>query len=66
MSYDTEERLSAAMQDIAGDRPYAADLDRIENRGRKLRHRRTAWRLTGGATFAAAAIAAMSPSRTAG
>jgi hypothetical protein len=59
MSYDTEHRLSAAMNGIAGDRPYAPDLDQIESRGRTLRRRRLAWRATGGGTFAVAAIAAV-------
>jgi len=59
MSYDTEERLSAALSGIVGDRPYAPDLDQIEGRGRKLRHRRLAWRATAGASVAAAAVAAV-------
>ncbi|WBB65964.1 hypothetical protein [Micromonospora sp. WMMD812] len=57
MSYDTEERLSAALQGIVGDRPYAPDLDQIESRGRKLRHRRLAWRATAGTGFAAVVAA---------
>jgi hypothetical protein len=57
MSHDTEARLSAALQGIAGDRPYAPDLDHIESRGRKLRHRRLAWRATAGTGFAAAIAA---------
>jgi hypothetical protein len=64
MSYDTQERLSAAMQDIVGDRPYAPDLAQIESRGRKLRHRRLAWRATAGTSFAAAAIAAVAVATT--
>ncbi|MEU4239180.1 hypothetical protein [Actinoplanes sp. NPDC026619] len=64
MSYDTEERLSTALRGIAGDRPYAPDLDRIENRGRKLKHRRLAWRVTAGSTFAVAAIAAVAVATT--
>ena len=59
MSYDTEDRLSAALRDVAGDRPYAPDVDRIEERGRKLRHRRLAWRATAGSSFAIAAAAAI-------
>ena len=57
MSYDTEARLSATLQGIVGDRPYAPDLEQIENRGRKLRHRRLAWRVTAGTGFAAAIAA---------
>jgi hypothetical protein len=59
MSYDTEHRLSAAMNDIAGNRPYTPDLDQIESRGRKLRRRRLAWRATAGSSFAVAAVAAV-------
>lgn len=59
MSYDTEERLSAAMRCIVGDQPYTPDLDQIESRGRKLRHHRLAWRATAGSSFAVAAIAAV-------
>ena len=59
MSHDTENRLSAAMNDIAGNRPYTPDLDQIESRGRKLRRRRLAWRATAGSSFAVAAVAAV-------
>jgi len=59
MSNDTEDRLSAAMNGIVAGRPYAPDLDQIESRGRKLRQRRLAWRVTGGGTFAVAAVAAV-------
>jgi hypothetical protein len=59
MSYDTEDRLSAAMNGIVGDRPYAPDVDQIESRGRQLRRRRLAWRATAGGTFAVAAVAAV-------
>ena len=59
MSYDTEERLSAAMNGIAGNRPYAPDVDQIESRGRQLRRRRLAWRATASGTFAVAAVAAV-------
>jgi hypothetical protein len=59
MSQDTEARLSAALHDIADDRPYAPDLGRIEERGRRLRHRRLAWKATGCGAFAVAAIAAV-------
>jgi hypothetical protein len=60
MSYDdTEGRLSSALQGIVGDRPYAPDLDRIESRGRKIKHRRMAWRATAGTSFAVAAVAAI-------
>jgi len=58
MSYDTQERLSAAMNDIVAGRPYAPDLDQIESRGRTLRQRRLAWRATG-ASFTVAAVAAV-------
>jgi hypothetical protein len=58
MSYDTEDRLSAAMNGIVGDRPYAPDFDQIESRGRQLKHRRLAWR-AGGGGLAAAAVAAV-------
>ncbi|RLP94382.1 MULTISPECIES: hypothetical protein [unclassified Micromonospora] len=57
MPHDTEARLSATLQGIVGDRPYAPDLDQIESRGRKLRHRRMAWRATAGTGFAAAVAA---------
>ncbi|GAA5178049.1 hypothetical protein GCM10023322_04200 [Rugosimonospora acidiphila] len=57
MSHETEERLSTALQDIVGDRPYAPDLDQIETRGRKLRNRRVAWRATAGTGFVAAVAA---------
>lgn len=58
MSYDdTEGRLSSALQGIVGDRPYAPDLDQIESRGRKIKHRRMAWRATAGTSFAVAAVA---------
>lgn len=63
MSYDNENRLSSALQDIAGDRPYAPDVDQIERRGRKMKHRRLALR-TGGGAFAAAAIAAVAVATT--
>ncbi|MFC6015567.1 hypothetical protein ACFP2T_05075 [Plantactinospora solaniradicis] len=59
MSYDTEARLSATLQGIVGDRPYAPDLEQIESRGRKLRHRRLAWRATAGTSFAAIAAIAV-------
>ena len=59
MSYDTEDRLSAALNGIVGDRPYAPDFDQIESRGRKLRRRRLAWRVTAGGSFAVAAVAAV-------
>jgi len=59
MSYDTENRLSAAMNGIVADRPYTPDLDQIESRGRKLRQRRLAWRATAGSSFAIAAVAAV-------
>ncbi|WP_433370471.1 hypothetical protein ACQPZX_45575 [Actinoplanes sp. CA-142083] len=61
MSYDdnTEQRLSAALQGMVGDRPWAPDLDQIESRGRKLRQRRIAWRATAGTSFAVAAVAAI-------
>lgn len=59
MPYDTEQRLSAAMHNAVGDRPYAPDLDRIESRGQQLRHRRVALGATGGGVFAVAAIAAV-------
>ena len=59
MPYDTEARLSTALHDIVGDRPYTPDVDRIEDRGRKLRHRRVAVRATAGTGFAVAAIAAV-------
>jgi hypothetical protein len=59
MSYDTEDRLSAAMNGIVGDRPYAPDFDQIESRGRQLRRRRVAWRATVGGSFAVAAVAAV-------
>jgi hypothetical protein len=60
MSNDTEHRLSAALNGLIGDRPYAPDLDQIESRGRKLRHRRQAWRVTvGGGLTAVAAVAAV-------
>jgi hypothetical protein len=64
MSYDTEEKLSAALHDIAGNRPFAPDLDRIEDRGRKMRRSRLAWRTTAGTGFAAAAIAAVAVATT--
>ncbi|MCO1596837.1 hypothetical protein M8C17_16915 [Micromonospora sp. RHAY321] len=57
MPHDTEARLSATLQGIVGDRPYAPDLEQIESRGRKLRHRRLAWRATAGTGFAAAVAA---------
>ncbi|RKR89507.1 hypothetical protein BDK92_3859 [Micromonospora pisi] len=57
MSHDTEARLSATLQGIVGDRPYEPDLEQIESRGRKLRHRRLAWRATAGTSFAAAVAA---------
>ncbi|MGI5212890.1 hypothetical protein [Plantactinospora sp. CA-290183] len=57
MSYDTEARLSATLRGIVGDRPYAPDLEQIESRGRKLRHRRLVWRTTAGTGFAAAIAA---------
>jgi hypothetical protein len=63
MSYDNENRLSSALQDLAGDRPYAPDVDQIETRGRKMKHRRLALR-TGGGAFAAAAIAAVAVATT--
>lgn len=63
MSYDTEERLSAALRSIAGDRPYTPDIEQIESHGRKLRHRRVAWRATAGTGFAAA-IAAVAVATT--
>ena len=66
MSYDTEHRLSAAMNDIAGNRPYTPDLDQIESRGRKLRRRRLAWRATAGSSFAVAAVAAVAVAVTIG
>lgn len=59
MAYDTEARLSAALHDVVGDRPFTPDIDRIEERGRKLRHRRTAWRATAGGGFAVAAVVAV-------
>ncbi|MFI5889323.1 hypothetical protein ACIA5D_04295 [Actinoplanes sp. NPDC051513] len=61
MSYDdnTEHRLSAALQGMVGDRPWAPDLDQIESRGRTLRRRRIAWRATAGTGFAVAAVAAI-------
>ena len=60
MSYtNTEEHLSRALNDVVGDRPYAPDLDQIESRGRKLRHRGLAWRATAGAGFVAAAVTAV-------
>jgi hypothetical protein len=59
MSYDTEERLSAAMRNAVGNRPYAPDVDRIEGRGKQLRRRRLAWGVTGGGAFAVAAVAAV-------
>lgn len=57
MSYETEQRLSTALQEIVGDRPYAPDLDQIESRGQKLRHRRLAWRASAGTGFVAAVAA---------
>lgn len=66
MSDDTEHRLSVAMQDAVGNRPYAPDLDRIEGRGRQLRRRRLAWGATGGGAFAVAAVAAMAVTITGG
>jgi hypothetical protein len=59
MSHDTEDRLSAALNGIVGDRPYAPDLDQIESRGRTLRRRRLTWRATTGGSFAVAAVAAV-------
>jgi hypothetical protein len=59
MPYNTEERLSAALHDIVGDKPFTPDFDRIEDRGRKLQHRRVAWRATAGTGFAVAAVAAV-------
>jgi hypothetical protein len=59
MPYDTEEHLSAALHEVVQDRPFTPDVDRIEERGRKLRQRRLAWRVTGGAGFAVAAVAAV-------
>ncbi|MFF5296853.1 hypothetical protein [Paractinoplanes globisporus] len=59
MPYNTEEHLSAALQDAVGNRPFTPDFDQIEARGRKLRNRRLAWRATAGTSFAAAAIAAV-------
>jgi hypothetical protein len=64
MSHHTEERLSAAMQDIAGNRPYTPDFDQIESRGRQLQRRRLALGATGGAGFAVAAIAAVAVATT--
>jgi hypothetical protein len=58
-NHDTEERLSEALNGMVGDRPYLPDLEQIECRGRKLRHRRLAWRVTAGTSIAAAAIAAV-------
>ena len=52
MPYDAEERLSAALQNIVGDRPYEPDFEQIESHGRRLRRRRRAWRATAGAGFA--------------
>ncbi|GIE36628.1 hypothetical protein Ait01nite_096730 [Actinoplanes italicus] len=66
MSYDTEQRLSAAMRNAAGDRPYAPDVDRIEGRGKQLRRRRLAWGATGGGAFAIAAVAAVAVTVTGG
>lgn len=59
MSYDTEDRLSAALNDVVGNQPFTPDFDRIEARGRQLRHRRTALLATGGGAFAVAAVAAI-------
>jgi hypothetical protein len=59
MSYDTETRLSAALHDVVGDRPFTPDIDQIEDRGRTLRHRRTAWRATAAGGFAIAAVTAV-------
>lgn len=59
MSHDTEQRLSAAMRQAAGNRAYAPDVDRIEGRGRQLQRRRRAWGATGGGAFAVAAVAAI-------
>jgi hypothetical protein len=66
MPYDTEQRLSAAMQDAVGNRPYAPDVDRIEGRGRQLQRRRRAWGVTGGGAFAVAAVAAIAVTVTGG
>ncbi|NMO52109.1 hypothetical protein HH310_12990 [Actinoplanes sp. TBRC 11911] len=65
MSYDNEDRLSAALQDIVGDRPYTPDVDQIESRGRKMKTRRLALG-AGGATFAVAALAAVAVAATGG
>jgi hypothetical protein len=64
MSYDNEDRLSMALQDIVGDRSYTPDVDQIESKGRKMKNRRMAWRVTGGGVFAAAAIAAVAVATT--
>jgi hypothetical protein len=63
MSYDTEERLSAALQGIAGNRPYAPDIEKIESRGQSLRRSRVAWRTTVG-TGVVAAVAAVAVATT--
>jgi hypothetical protein len=66
MSYDTEDRLSAALNGIVGERPYTPDLQQIESRGRKLRRRRLAWRASAGGTFAVAAVAAVAVATSGG
>jgi hypothetical protein len=66
MSYDTEQRLTAAMRNAVGDRPYAPDVDRIEGRGRQLRRRRQLWGTAGGGVFAVAAVAAIAVTVTGG
>ena len=63
MSQHTEERLSAALQDIAGNRPYEPDIEEIEHRGHNLRRRRVAWRTTMG-TGVIAAVAAVAVATT--
>ncbi|MEV4345256.1 hypothetical protein AB0J83_12335 [Actinoplanes sp. NPDC049596] len=55
----SNDNLSTALKNIVGDRPYTPDFDQIEDRGRKLRHRRTAWRAGAAGGFAVAAIAAV-------
>ncbi|WP_430788451.1 hypothetical protein [Actinoplanes sp. G11-F43] len=59
MSHDTEQRLSAAMRNAAGDRAYTPNVDLIEGRGRQIQRRRRAWGATGGGAFALAAVAAL-------
>jgi hypothetical protein len=57
MNTHLEDRLGAALNDLAADRPFALDLDSIERRGRRA-NRRTALTRSGVTLTVAAVVAA--------